>query len=301
MRKYIISDLHGNGEVYDSVMAYLDNISKNEEVELYINGDLIDRGLHSLRMLNDVIARCNGKGKIKVHYLGGNHELLMYQAYLDYLKWGYINYYGLWIYNGGWILEKDLDKLGYEKAIDYYKYMGNLEIYKKFDEKIDGKNILLVHSMPPKKVYDNCHLKISDNSIEVEDCLWKREKTSDLWGYNNLGKEGYLVIRGHSPLKDKPFLYNKKQNWLNIDGGCSCYSLGMFYVDHVPLVEIKKDYLQILVFNHNNQIIDGYNFNGKFQKMNKKELDNSRLNINHKYDNVAINEKRLIKEYRNLI
>ena len=34
MRKFIISDLHGNGEVYDSIMAYLDNISLKEKVEL---------------------------------------------------------------------------------------------------------------------------------------------------------------------------------------------------------------------------------------------------------------------------
>ena len=54
MRKFIVSDLHGNGEVYDSIMAYLENISLSEEVELYINGDLIDRGLDSYRMLEDV-------------------------------------------------------------------------------------------------------------------------------------------------------------------------------------------------------------------------------------------------------
>ena len=77
MRKFIVSDLHGNGEVYDSIISYLENISLIDKVELYINGDLIDRGIDSMRMLEDVKERCEGKGNIKVHYLGGNHELLM--------------------------------------------------------------------------------------------------------------------------------------------------------------------------------------------------------------------------------
>ena len=47
MRKFIISDIHGNGNLYYSVMSYLENISKCEDVTLYINGDLIDRGLES--------------------------------------------------------------------------------------------------------------------------------------------------------------------------------------------------------------------------------------------------------------
>ena len=61
MRQFIVSDLHGNGEVYDSIMSYLENISINDVVHLYINGDLIDRGLDSFRMLEDVIERVDGK------------------------------------------------------------------------------------------------------------------------------------------------------------------------------------------------------------------------------------------------
>ncbi len=80
MRKFIVSDLHGNGEVYNSIIGYLENISLCEEVELYINGDLIDRGIDSFTMLMDVYKRINGNGNIKINYLGGNHELMMWQA-----------------------------------------------------------------------------------------------------------------------------------------------------------------------------------------------------------------------------
>jgi hypothetical protein len=32
MRQFIVSDLHGCGEVYDSIMGYLDNLSLIDEV-----------------------------------------------------------------------------------------------------------------------------------------------------------------------------------------------------------------------------------------------------------------------------
>ena len=55
MRKYIISDIHGNGNLYYSVMSYIENISKIDDVVLYINGDLIDRGPNSSEILLDLI------------------------------------------------------------------------------------------------------------------------------------------------------------------------------------------------------------------------------------------------------
>ena len=67
MRKFIISDIDGDGVIYDSIMGYLDNISLMDDVELYINGDLMDRGYDGWRVLNDVIERINGKGKVKIN------------------------------------------------------------------------------------------------------------------------------------------------------------------------------------------------------------------------------------------
>ena len=95
MRKFIVSDLHGNGDVYDSIMSYLENL--DEEIELYINGDLIDRGLDSYRMLLDVKERIENPSKIKIKYLGGNHELMMFSALSHKLKRGSYKRFDDWL------------------------------------------------------------------------------------------------------------------------------------------------------------------------------------------------------------
>ena len=308
MRKFVISDLHGNGEVYDSIIGYLENVSLVDDVELYINGDLIDRGLDGYRMLEDVIERINGKGNIKIHYLGGNHELMMYQALKERKPGGSVNPWSNWMNNGGWVIEGELDSLeenAEEKIENIKSFLGNLKIYKRFNEVIDGNNILLVHAKAPEIIKDECDMFIKDNNKDVEDSVWTREEirerflfyVGDVIGYNIIGKEGYMTIKGHTPLKDKKgFAYNKEQNFINIDGGCARYACGDFKCDHVPLVEIKNYLLKIIVFNHNNQIIDGYYFDGEIRPMDELELEVNDMFIDHRYDDCCEKNKQLIKE-----
>lgn len=306
MRKFIVSDLHGNGEVYDSIMAYLENI--DEEVELYINGDLIDRGLDSFRMLEDTIERINGKGKIKIHYLAGNHELMMYQALVDRYPGRPINYRSHWIDNGGWVIEGELgciesNEIYEEKCEELKTFLGNLKIYENFPEIINKNKLILVHAQVPEDLTEE--LKISDDNKKVSDAVWtRREKrvpllfgVGNIIGYNRIGKDGYLAITGHTPvLNEKGFIYDDKENYLNIDGGCAYYASGHFKYDRVPLVEVKEDYLKILIFNHNNEIINGYYFEEIPFRMTDEELDKERVFINHKLDNNGLENKKLIKE-----
>lgn len=309
MRKFIVSDLHGNGEVYDSIMAYLENIALTDNVELYINGDLVDRGLDGFRMLNDAIDRVNGKGNVKLHYLGGNHELMMYQALVDRYPGRPINYHSPWIDNGGWVIEGELDcvesnEIYEEKCEEFKTFLGNLKIYEIFSEIINKNKLILVHAQVPENLTKE--LKISDDNKEVFDAVWtRREKRvpvlfgiGDIIGYNRIGKEGYLAITGHTPVFDeRGFTYNKDENYFNIDGGCAFYAHGHFDFDHVPLVEVKDYYLKLLIFNHNNEIIDGYFFDGDLTKLPECDLERERELINHDYDNNGLKNKQLIKEF----
>ena len=299
MRKFIVSDLHGNGEVYKSIIGYLENISLTEEVELYINGDLIDRGIDSFTMLMDIIERINGKGHIKINYLGGNHELMMWQAIKE-RKPGK-NPRGRnssrWLCNGGWVIEGELDvhEEGEELYNNLFKFLGKLKIYHKFEEKIRGGNILLVHAQAPKHIKDICDIKISDNTTVVDKAVWNRR---ELPGEKRvfLGKEGYFTIIGHTPVSDRRgFIYDREDNCLNIDGGCAGYANGFFSYERVPLVEIMNGYIKIILFNHNNEIVNSYIFDGELFGMTTGEIERERLFIDHSNDNCMEKQKALIK------
>ena len=292
MEKYIISDLHGNGNVYDSIMNYIDNIRHEEDVILYINGDLIDRGPDSIRMLLDVKKRIeNGENIV---YLGGNHEFTMHQVY-DQRKNKLNPYYNIWYRNGGKVTDDGLiEAMNYDKSkiFEVSDFVSNLDLYYKFDETIDNKNIVLCHAACPYTVKDTCHLKINSAEEDVMICVWTKKGYPNLDFKRSLGDKNYFTIVGHTiTYDDYGYKYYHKGNYLNIDGGSAAYVCGHFDVNHIPLVEVKDEYLRIIVFNNNNEIIYGsYFYDYESIKMNEDELDNERNYLNK---NLLV--KKLIK------
>lgn len=299
MRKFIISDLHGCGDIYESIITYLENLAlvEEESVHLYINGDLIDRGLDSYNMLRDAIRRCHGRGNVVIHYLAGNHEELMYNACKFKLKHGL---FGIdsWDLNGNFITKSELSKLSYEELEDLTNFIGNLSIYKKFPEKVDGKNILLVHAAAPSVVLDKCDLKLSSKIDMVNKALWSRigEK-----GCKTVGKDGFITIVGHTMNGGKyGFMYDSKENVLNIDGCCGRYATGSFEFNRVPVVEVKNGKLEILVFSHDNEIVTAFTLDKSLRKMNDYELSKRRVFLNHYFDECGIEyRERIVSDKSN--
>ena len=295
MRKFVVSDLHGCGEVYDSIMGFLENVSLIEPVELTINGDLMDRGLDSFRMLLDVERRMDNSS-VLIRYLGGNHELMMYQALKNRRKGHPIGLSYDWMLNGGKVTKNILNS--YEKRDEicdrWRDLLGSLKIYHSFDEKIGDKPILISHAAAPKKVDNPCIRKIGDNSVFNYFLLWKREV--DEYGCRHmLGHPDYFTIVGHSVVLKYPgFFYNQKQNYLDIDGGCAAYACGEFRLSSVPLVEICDGYLKLFIFNHNNEIVDGYYFDGHKSQMSEEELKAARLFLNPHYNDCEEECKKAI-------
>ena len=71
MSTYVCSDLHGE---YDLFVKLLKEISFTLEDEMYIIGDIIDKGTNSLKLLDFIMQHQN------IHCVMGNHE----QAFMDY-------------------------------------------------------------------------------------------------------------------------------------------------------------------------------------------------------------------------
>lgn len=69
MAVYVMSDIHG---MYDAYRTMLDTIRFSDQDELYILGDVVDRGSDPIKVLQDMIYRPN------VYPLWGNHDLIAY-------------------------------------------------------------------------------------------------------------------------------------------------------------------------------------------------------------------------------
>lgn len=68
MSRYVISDLHG---CYDDYIEMLNLIEFSKEDELYILGDIFDRGSKALEIYEHIVANEN------IHLIKGNHEQLV--------------------------------------------------------------------------------------------------------------------------------------------------------------------------------------------------------------------------------
>ena len=307
MRKFIVSDLHGDINTYNAIMGYLENISKYDEVILYINGDLIDRGIYSADMLIDIKNRIENENPFKIEYLAGNHELMMWQAYPVYkngTRWD-LHMNTNWGSNGGSITAACLeDELTIDEEDQIFHFIKKLKLYHKFEETINDKKIVLAHAACPKNPLDICDLTIEDvaNDItNVVDLTWShkehlitpsmQEKYDLLWksklnrmtrqmDFNiKLGNDDFFTIIGHTPVENSlGYEFYESDNVLNIDGGEALYWRGYFEFDHSPLVEIdsNNNRLIILTFNHNNEIIYGTYLDSKITYMNNSELENHR-------------------------
>lgn len=292
MKKFVVADLHGNGKIYDSVMNYINNYKNimDEDVTLYILGDLIDRGQDSARMLVDVYDKVKYGDNINIEYLAGNHEFLMYDASLD-MRNGYFDPWCDWFIgsNGGWYTNMGLKKIvtNLERQ-DIINFVSNLKIYHKCSEMINNKNIVLVHGKCPDTVLDNCEFVIRDNNKLVFETLFSRDYYFHRY-IKERGNPDYFSIIGHT-IVDTPtgYFYNSEENTLNIDGGAGAYAFGYTRFDHTPLVEIRNDELIILTFNNNNEIIYGNSFNGdKFSPLND-ELMSLHRSLLDKYDKAKV-------------
>ena len=65
MAVYVMSDLHGN---YDGFMSILKQINFSEKDELYIDGDVVDRGRDGIKILQYMMMQPN------IYPIIGNHE-----------------------------------------------------------------------------------------------------------------------------------------------------------------------------------------------------------------------------------
>lgn len=219
--RYVISDLHG---CYDKFMKLLKLINFSETDELYILGDIFDRGPEPLKILDYVIEHRN------VILIKENHE----KMFEEYFESGDSM---LWYFNGGQVTHNQIIDLGYIKGEQIYKCIKRLPVIKAVDK------FILVHAgifLP-----DNYRDLNLEELIKLQDedvCIWDRSRI----GYEKQFKD-YTVICGHTPVQsiinnsdDVKIL--KRKGTYYIDCGC-CFTKANGKLACLRLDDLKEFYI----------------------------------------------------------
>ena len=234
---YVTSDLHG---CYDEFMELLETIHFSEQDELYILGDVIDRGLAPMKLLQYIMAQEN------IHMIMGNHEDMFMKSIIPpyyspekrnklQKDFQFQSNQNLWFYhNGGYTTAIEYNKLSFKEQSQLYYFLNALPYHKVLT--VNDVKFLLVHGYPSSEYIKNP--KKEDNKEIV---LWDRIKHYDI---DVDLVPGYKTISGHTPTFSYGIEYANKviegENKYIIDGGCVFgYSLTCLCLNDMAYTYIK--------------------------------------------------------------
>lgn len=248
-KHYAMSDIHG---MYESYMEAIGKL--NKEDQLFIIGDIIDRGEDGIKILLDIIERQKNPGNgPKITFLMGNHEVMLLSTIEIMLNhsWNgnelnllmesenFVNFFNRIKSNGitleeayfmnNWIKENHGDKtiFSYFRDIkpkqmkEIYKFL--LESYVILPQKIENQDYLFVHSMPINDRTKLEEMKETGKGFNIMELtpeeyrfiLTERDKET----YRLAQQVGFTTICGHTPRYGE--ITNSKENgFVRIDAGC---------------------------------------------------------------------------------
>lgn len=205
---YVISDIHGK---FNKFMQIIELINFSDDDEMFILGDVIDRGNDSIELLMYIMSKNN------IHMILGNHEEMMNYSIRN-------NDMEMWFQNGG--------KKTYQKLNNSVSKKVKCEIIS-FVSKLKLHDSVVVND----KTYILVHAGIETDSdgfpikTQLKDfILWSREEFYEETNVNNR----IIVIFGHTPTIN---LHNSNDIWygnnmIGIDCGvCFNGKLGCLRLD----------------------------------------------------------------------
>ena len=198
MADYVMSDIHGE---YNMYIKMLEKINFTEKDRLFIIGDVIDRGLNSIDVIEHIRKHKN------IYLLKGNHEAMM----VDALK--YKDSY-LWLYNWGTKTNAQLKFKSKEYIKELVDYLEDLEICAIVKDKF-----ILAHASFPIEICDT----VQDAAQEDDLILWDRTHIGNEKPYKD-----FIIINGHTPVQTIKEGYNSiihQNGHIYIDCG-ACFKVG---------------------------------------------------------------------------
>ena len=218
MSIYVCSDIHGQYGLYKKM---LDESAFSDKDQLYILGDMIDRGPDSMELVLDVMGRKNVVSMI------GNHELLM----LDHVYRNKKRDYWFHGSNGGKKTVRQFHDLPADKQEAILQYLKDMPI--QIELVVSGKKFLLSHSSfldHEGTAYVRDH-----DWEEVFNIVWRSPwRCFELRRIGDYKQDGRIHVIGHVPvqvvwkvLREDPgvpmpaALVDEENHIVNIDLGCA--------------------------------------------------------------------------------
>ena len=214
--RYIISDIHG---CYEEYRALLEKISFSGNDELYILGDVVDRGPEPIRVLQDLMERPNAT------LILGNHDFAMYtlmrkfsveiteENFDSHLTADDLLHYNLWIQDGGSVTAEQFRRLSRMERADILDYLADASVYEILEQ--EDKFYILVHAglgnFSPDKELDEYELhELLDDRPDYS----RRYFTDDR----------VFLVTGHTPTPliagwERPEVYQRNGH-IALDCGC---------------------------------------------------------------------------------
>ena len=201
MAVYVMSDIHGYFSRMFDVLEKANFDWQNDE--LYILGDIIDRGPESFEMLEWAIE----EAPRNIHFLLGNHEDMAYNGFAtitDNISVEDCIFDNPWSWNGGLTtLYKCKDLRGVEWCHKVAKWIANLPLC--YIIELNGKKILMIHAgiVEGRRLSDDCYDEGLNINVDIpgiglvwsQHLLWARDR----WFYNQTPYPYDMIIFGHSP------------------------------------------------------------------------------------------------------
>lgn len=191
-RRYVIGDVHGCARTLRLLVE--ETLGLAREDELYLLGDLIDRGPATREVLDFLVGL--REGGYRVASVRGNHEEMLLASCQDR------NQFYLWMLNGG---HATLESFGVEDACEiperYRTLLDELPTY------LLLPGFALVHA--------GLDCQGPDPFADRQTLLWSRSCTVD-----PARTGGRRVVSGHTPRTRREIEASLEEDWIMLDNGC---------------------------------------------------------------------------------
>ena len=213
---YVISDIHG---CYKEYKALLKKINFSDEDELFVLGDVVDRGPEPIKVLQDMMMRPN------VYPILGNHEYMALTVlrkrtveitednFDNHLEGADINAMLHWQSDGGNTTIQEFRKLSLEEKEEILEYLQEFSMYEEIS--VGNKKYVLAHAdlhgFEPGKSLDE---------YELQDYIFYRADYTKRY----FEDKNTMLVTGHTPTflirEDQLPLVYEGNGHIAIDCGC---------------------------------------------------------------------------------